>query len=177
MPARVPTPSNSSSMRSPSAFFRKGLAFLKNADGERIELLFEGVGTRAGMAGASPLLVESKEWVSVTPYLHPWHLKLKKSLKGEIRAAEAGARIQEQIKRECRERGLAEPNRIEWIKEIDVHGRARRSIHFHRFRQKRRIIQPDRLGRFLRLLFDEPVAGPLALGFGCHFGLGLFAPE
>ncbi len=24
--------------------------------------------------------------------------------------------------------------------------------------------------------FAEPVQGPLALGFGCHFGLGLFIP-
>ncbi len=24
--------------------------------------------------------------------------------------------------------------------------------------------------------FSEPVAGPIAVGFGCHFGLGLFAP-
>ncbi len=54
---------------------------------------------------------------------------------------------------------------------------ARQSIHFHRFRHKRGIIQPDRVGRFLRLIFDESVAGPLALGFGCHFGLGLFTSE
>lgn len=155
----------------------RGLTFLKNADGARIQLLFEGVGTRAVMAGASPLLVESKEWISMTPYLHPWHLKLRKSLLGEMRAAEAGAQIQEQVKRECRERGLPEPNYVQRIEEISVHGRARRSIHFHRFRQKRRVIQPDRLGRFLRLIFDEPVAGPLAFGFGCHFGLGLFAPK
>jgi CRISPR-associated protein Csb2 len=25
--------------------------------------------------------------------------------------------------------------------------------------------------------FDEPVWGPLAVGFGCHFGLGLFEPQ
>ena len=25
--------------------------------------------------------------------------------------------------------------------------------------------------------FEEAVAGPIAVGFGCHFGLGLFAPE
>lgn len=28
----------------------------------------------------------------------------------------------------------------------------------------------------LRLLFDRPVPGPLMLGFGAHFGLGLLAP-
>jgi len=34
--------------------------------------------------------------------------------------------------------------------------------------------QPDRLGSFWRLTFPEPVQGPLALGFACHFGLGLY---
>ncbi len=24
--------------------------------------------------------------------------------------------------------------------------------------------------------FDEPVFGPIALGFACHYGLGLFVP-
>lgn len=155
----------------------RGLTFLKNADGARIQLLFEGVGTRAVIAGASRLLSESKEWTSVTPYLHPWHLKLKRSISGEMRVAAAAVQIQEQIKRECRERGLPEPKEARRIEGPSIHGRARRSIHFHRFRQKRGIIQPDRLGRFLRIIFDEPVMGPLALGFGCHFGLGLFAPN
>lgn len=45
-----------------------------------------------------------------------------------------------------------------------------------RFRSRRGLIQPNRLGSFWRLTFSEPVQGPLALGFGCHFGLGLFAP-
>ncbi len=56
----------------------------------------------------------------------------------------------------------------------------RRPIHFHRFREKRGLRQPDRHGSFWRLRFAEPVDpkmhGPLALGFACHFGLGLFRP-
>lgn len=55
-------------------------------------------------------------------------------------------------------------------------GRRARTIRFHRFRHKRGITQPDRLGAALRLEFESPVSGPLALGYGCHFGLGLFAP-
>jgi hypothetical protein len=47
-------------------------------------------------------------------------------------------------------------------------------IHFHRFRSRRGEKQPDALGTFLRLTFAEPVQGPLALGYGSHFGLGLF---
>jgi CRISPR-associated protein Csb2 len=32
------------------------------------------------------------------------------------------------------------------------------------------------LGRLLELCFAQPVRGPIALGFACHFGLGLFFP-
>jgi len=37
--------------------------------------------------------------------------------------------------------------------------------------------QPDAHGGFWRLTFAEPVYGPVALGFGCHFGLGMFIPD
>jgi CRISPR-associated protein Csb2 len=50
------------------------------------------------------------------------------------------------------------------------------SIYFHRFRTKRGLVQPDTRGSFWKLTFDQPIAGPLALGFGCHFGLGMFKP-
>ena len=35
---------------------------------------------------------------------------------------------------------------------------------------------PVRPGFFLRLTFDHPVQGPLAIGYGAHFGLGMFRP-
>jgi len=104
------------------------------------------------------------EWVSVTPYLHPWFRK-------------KGFGIEEQIGRECRERGLPAPLSVELLPAIDVHGRDRRPVHFHRFRSKRGLRQPDRQGGLCRLTFPEPVDGPLALGFGAHFGLGLFRPD
>jgi CRISPR-associated protein Csb2 len=51
-----------------------------------------------------------------------------------------------------------------------------RPIQFHRFRRKRGLVQPDTLGRLIELRFAAPIHGPLALGFACHFGLGLFRP-
>ena len=68
---------------------------------------------------------------------------------------------------------LPELTSVEPVAEIHVAGRARRPIDFHRFRSKRGLAQPDRRGSFWRLHFADPVRGPL--GFGCHFGLGLFA--
>ena len=52
----------------------------------------------------------------------------------------------------------------------------RKSLHFRRFREKRNLEQPDRQGSFWRIRFAKPVKGPISLGFGCHFGLGLFRP-
>lgn len=99
-------------------------------------------------------------WQSATPYLHPWFRKKKFT-------------VEDQIRRECRERGLPEPQ-IEPIEYIMINGRQRRPIHFHRLRSKRGLAQPDTKGSFWRLTFSKPITGPLALGFGCHYGLGLF---
>jgi CRISPR-associated protein Csb2 len=48
-------------------------------------------------------------------------------------------------------------------------------LRFHRFRSRRGLVQPDRTGSALHLTFESPICGPIALGFGCHYGLGQFA--
>lgn len=68
-------------------------------------------------------------------------------------------------------------SRVERLPTVKVRDRPRRSVHFHRFRSKRGLRQPDTQGCFLRLTFAEPVTGPLALGFGCHYGLGMFQAD
>jgi CRISPR-associated protein Csb2 len=37
-------------------------------------------------------------------------------------------------------------------------------------------LRGGRSGTAFRLTFAEPISGPLALGYGAHFGLGLFVP-
>jgi CRISPR-associated protein Csb2 len=134
---------------------------LRSRDGGEWRLVLESIG---GTGIADGLTKESRVWESVTPYLHPWYVKKHLS-------------VEDQLRHECRERGLAEPIALEPFDEVNVgKGRKRRPIHFHRFRKRRGLAQPDRLGSFWRLTFAKPVAGPLALGFACHFGLGLFRP-
>jgi len=136
------------------------LSCLKIRDGSEWRLVLENVGD-ATVGG--PLTKRTAIWQSATPYLHPWHVKKNFD-------------IEAQIKRECRERGLPEPTTVERLPSIEVGHRVRKTIHFHRFRDKRGLHQPDRLGSFWRLTLPQPVEGPLALGFGCHYGLGLFKP-
>lgn len=131
-------------------------------DGGEWRLVLENIGNAEV---GQPLTRRSATWQSVTPYLHPWHTKKRFT-------------IEDQIRRECRERGLSEPTILESFNEVDVgQDRKRRPIHFHRFRNRRGLTKPDRLGSFWNLRFPEPVSGPLALGFACHYGLGLFEPQ
>lgn len=147
---------------------------LRFEDGEPLRLMLEGVGQAALFAQASALAGVSDTWRSVTPYLHPWHLK-KTQMRSPV-ALRAG--LLEQLRREWRARGDHLPDVIE-IDDVQVArfaGQELRPVYFHRFRRKRGLVQPDTLGRMLLVRFARAVRGPVALGFGCHFGLGLFEP-
>jgi CRISPR-associated protein Csb2 len=86
------------------------------------------------------------------------------------------------VRSECVRRGLREPEvhldskdpGVAMGREVHVGGTWRNTIAFHRLRSRRGLVQPDCTGTALRLTFPEPVSGPIALGFGSHFGLGLF---
>lgn len=119
-----------------------------------------------GDAEASPLLGCSLVWESVTPYLHPWHRKRKGRFGRE-----------DQLRREVALRGLPALTSVVKVPSVVQSGQPRRALDFRRLRRKapgRQPPQPDCSGALYRLEFAEPVTGPLALGFGCHFGLGTF---
>ncbi len=146
---------------------------IKRGEGEPLRLMLEGFGAASLFDSVAPLSRESALWRSVTPYLHPWHLK-----KPEMRTPEAtAAAILGQLRSEwcARGSGLAEIVEIRELPSIQHGGRTLRPLHFHRFRRKNGLVQPDALGRLIELRFAKPVRGPIALGFACHFGLGLFS--
>lgn len=147
---------------------------LPRGDSEPLRLMLEGLGPAAWFGQASYLAGESDTWHSVTPYLHPWHLK-----KPQLRSAAAlRDALLQQLRREWQGRGEGLPELLE-IDDLQVArfgGRVLQPVHFYRFRTKRGLVQPDTLGRMLQVRFARPIRGPLALGFGCHFGLGLFQP-
>ena len=60
------------------------------------------------------------------------------------------------------------------LTEVDIGGSTRHALHFHRFRSRGREKQHDTAGALLQVTFPVPVDGPLAMGYGSHFGLGLF---
>jgi CRISPR-associated protein Csb2 len=123
-------------------------------------IALEDIAAPESFASVSALLRASRSWTSTTPYLRPWYAKHNFGLV-------------EQIRREIERRLIFPP-----LADIDVPDQAtlpNHAIGFHRIRLRRGLSQPDTLGTFLRLRFTEAFSGPLALGFGCHYGLGLFA--
>jgi CRISPR-associated protein Csb2 len=97
-------------------------------------------------------------WVSATPFVPPRHLKKRgsSSLAGQI---EAELRV--------RDLSPAKIDILEWTAETLS------MRHFVR-RRSQGPQPPVDAGFAVRLRFDSPVVGPLCLGYGSHFGLGLF---
>lgn len=139
------------------------LSRLFTRNGNEWQVIYEGAGDVSIFADVSRHTGSGLQWQSVTPYLRPWHVKKNFG-------------VAEQIRRECLLRGLPVPAEIRMLPEVLVGNMARRPVRFHRFRGKRGLPQPDTNGSLLELFFSERITGPLALGFACHYGLGLFAP-
>lgn len=143
----------------------------------RLFVSLAGHGSARDLAPHVPQARRARAWVSYSPYVAPRHCKPrgKNTLVGQVRA-------------ELQQRGLPSPVHVEveladgsymdaerlGIVTADP-GLSRRWRHFRRERPGagRPPGQPS-LG--LRLVFDEEVSGPLAIGHGAHFGLGQFVP-
>jgi CRISPR-associated protein Csb2 len=116
---------------------------------------------------AIPELADSTIWASWTPFVPPRHTKPRgrDSLENQVRA-------------ELERRGLpglvylriSLPTRDE-----SGTGSAPRFRHFMRTRQGKALQAPPGLYRVV-LTLEARIAGPLCLGWGSHFGLGLFRP-
>ena len=148
-----------------------------------LRLLLLGMGTldeyRPGPVG------ESKDWVSATPYIATRHAKTRGRERIDLASPQARAAfladdLREQI-------GSVRPDvasavggaSIEPLLECGAFKVAERwrPIQFQRFRRKRGDDGGRRLSGAFRLTFPCPVAGPIALGWSSHFGMGLFVPE
>jgi len=115
----------------------------------------------------SPLLFRSSaRWRSVTPFSLP-----RFANRGGGKPPRPRDLPKAQLLRELRLRGKTEP-----VKIIPLDGVERpkmRCLEFH----TRRFNGTEGFGLAgFEIEFAERVQGPLALGFGCHFGLGLFVP-
>ena len=124
-------------------------------------LALEGFGQPVDFAGGARIFGRSRRWLSSTPFLASGHLK--------------GTGYLGEVRRLLARRGYDSTGvEVTPVETILVGGTERRAIHFHRFRSRGREVQPDAAGTLLKIRFPEPIEGPLAIGYGSHFGLGLF---
>ena len=103
----------------------------------------------------------ARVWESVTPFIPTRHPKVRGGVEVDS--------IVDQIRQQCLATVGCAPLEVLPFGERDRWARFRR----HRRRGGGRRGVDRALG--VRLVFDSPVRGPIALGYGSHFGLGLFA--
>jgi CRISPR-associated protein Csb2 len=138
----------------------------KNLPDVRLVLL--GLGTRDDFAHV-PLFRAAKRWRSVTPFSLP-----RFANRGGGKPPRPRDLPEAQLRRELRLRGLPEPVSVTPLSGYQTGGR--RKVRWLEF-QTRRLKGREGYGLAgFELEFAEETSGPLSLGFGCHFGLGLFEP-
>jgi CRISPR-associated protein Csb2 len=132
-----------------------------------LRLVLLGIGDRKDWT-RTPLVGPARRWGSCTPFVPPRHQKTR----GRKRETPA-----EQLCDELRRRGFPAPIAVHEVLRCEVNGRSMRWIEFRR----ERLFGGGSRGRGLGYGFEvesaEEVVGPLCLGYGCHFGLGLFIRE
>lgn len=136
---------------------------------------FSGLPAQYGQSIAR-LRSDNNVWESITPFVPPRHLKKngKNTLEGQIRA-ELDSRVLPQPKLITKlhrtPKFFSAQDKIALITNTTNQNRFR---HFKLVR-KRGPEPPIACGFAIRLEFSHPVQGPISIGYGSHFGLGLFA--
>jgi CRISPR-associated protein Csb2 len=152
-------------------------------DGHKLQLILLGTGERAdfgGMsadAGQSLPLASASEWVSLTPFVPTRHLKTRHN--GTPKLDETGLAIgspEHDLRRLFKQEGFPEPTKVELVPHLTLGAKRIRWLEFQRTRKHGEGARAGERGYGFRITFPKPVDGPLALGYGAHFGLGLFVP-
>ncbi|WP_397386049.1 type I-U CRISPR-associated protein Csb2 [Prosthecobacter sp.] len=130
----------------------------------------------------SPLFAKSAKWRSVTPFVSTQHLKTYGDGRPKLDAhgwqqGSAAASLLQQLEKDPRTAGLLKVAGLKKLQSIEV----RRGLHLRCFQFQTR--RPDGGGQrgngdcgAFTLEFQQEIQGPLAIGYGSHFGLGLFVP-
>ncbi|MEQ1697323.1 MAG: hypothetical protein ABL901_15935 [Hyphomicrobiaceae bacterium] len=143
---------------------------LNLSSGTRVDLMPERMARLEqlpqGLAGPA------RTWISSTAYLPP-------NERHHFDKRDAAKQLKSEINSRIREGTLTVPlvQPPEWRETVSRGGVPLAPDDFH--------ISKDNGGRppdgsapcFFRLTFTEPVSGPLAFGWACHNGLGIFMPD
>lgn len=147
-----------------------------------VKIVLIGLGGRELLSEVS-VFAEAKRWRSVTPFSLPRFPNRGGGKPPRPRDLPEG-----QLVRELKNRGLPEPVSIKRIEGYQGGGIPPKGGTTKRTTKQRQLVRwlefhstryngtkGNGLAGF-EIEFAEPVRGPIALGFACHFGLGLFVP-
>ena len=137
-----------------------------------VQVTYQSHGDEEDFDSVSPLFDRARRWRSLTPYILTRHVKRRTD------------RPQNQIEREV----LLRPNlhnlaNAEYSSDPQKHiepmstGQSGGTRPFDFFRHRRGGGSSSGRAYSFEIEFAEPVRGPIALGFGCHYGLGMFVPN
>ncbi|QGJ70643.1 Type I-U CRISPR-associated protein Cas5/Cas6 [Planctomycetales bacterium 10988] len=162
--------------------------------GNELQLVLIGIGQPEDFggineqAGQSKLMAESKIWRSRTPFIPTRHLRIKRSesKNPELREVATIRELTQVVRLELKRRESLQTfaDQVE-IKPLlhanecgtDLGGTFTSWLKFRRERKRGKGHRAGASGYGFQLIFPTPVRGPIALGYGCHFGLGQFIAD
>ena len=139
-------------------------------------LVLLGFARPADLVGISPLFSRSRSWISHTPFLPTRHPKATRA--GVPKVDSTGFQIgspEHELLRLLGLAGFPEPDMIERVSHTRL---GKREVPWDAFVRRRgtdgRRPAANGKGYGFRIVFAEAVQGPVAVGYGGHFGMGGF---
>jgi CRISPR-associated protein Csb2 len=148
--------------------------------GHDIRLVLHGIGHASDFKDCS-LFGKARTWRSLTPFISTRHAKTFRD--GRPKMDASGWQVGSAAHDLLRLLALHPQGSAVTIKQLEERERPfqfgshnLRSLQFQTIRHNGGGNRGNSSGSAFTITFPEPVRGPLALGYGAHFGLGLFVP-
>ena len=146
--------------------------------GHDIKAVLSYTGSLEDAQTLSPIFGVCDEWISLTPFVPTRHPKTFRD--GRPKVDDDGLQIgspEHDLHRLLSCHGFPTPT---FTKQVERYQIANTRISWLQFLQHRKHgggrRSKTKFGTGFRIQFAEPIRGPVALGYGAHFGLGLFVP-
>jgi len=153
--------------------------------GLEVQLTLSGLGLPDNFGGTnaargeSPLLAESRIWTSRTPFVPTRHPKATRAGAPKLDPT-SGIQIgspEHELRRLLGLAGFPEPEAVEPVSFTEIAGERADWSSFRRARTCGDGRRAGSAGYGFRIQFPAPVRGPVAVGYGAHFGMGGFEAE
>lgn len=151
----------------------------RGSDRDRdLEVVLTGIGNARTFQTEGGIMGPSTKWISVTPFVPTRCPKYSRA--GVPKIDEKGLQIgsaEHDLRRLLSTEGYPPIRSIMPVTRATVGGSSRSWLSFRRRRTPIDRRPLNDVGFGFEIEFEEPIDGPLAIGYGRHFGLGLFRPE